>query len=226
MSGREIEFKFGVDDDGALDAFARALGLDRRTSPTRRQENHFFDSAEEHLRACGLSLRLRIENGHGLVTIKGKEVQRAEGGALTERFEAECTVTRADAQAILAGSLSPLEYLRGHPDPLVQEGCRLIRAALDGVELVYLGGFENERTTLPEVELEIGGRPQPLVFELDRTTFPQGRVDCEIEAEIGPEVDAHLTSAHLTELLARANIPWNPAPSKLARFLAILASSR
>jgi len=226
MKGREIEFKFRVENEDALAAFARSLGLEREHLVARRQQNTFFDSADGRLRDQGLALRLRVEDGHGTLTIKGKGVSHSEDGALTERFEAECTITRQELDAILAGSLPPLWCLQRSRNEIVEDGVAYVLAALEGSDLVSLGSFENERTTLPAVELEVGGRPERVVFELDRTAFPGGRIDCEIEAEISPEADFEEMGARLRALLARAGLEWRPAPPKLARFLEALGEQR
>lgn len=226
MKGREIEFKFRVEDENALAAFARSLGLDPEDLVARRQVNTFFDSADGRLREQGLALRLRIQNQQVTLTIKGKGVSRSEDGALVERFEAERAITRQEADAILAGSLPPLRCLQRSRDAEVESGVASIQSALGGKDLVFLGSFETERTTLPAVELEVGGRPERIVFELDRTTFPGGRIDCEIEAEIRPESDFKELSTRLRELFARAGIEWSPAPSKLARLVRILEEKR
>lgn len=215
---QEIEFKFGVADEAALDRFAAAFGLSRANEPSRTQQNSFFDTREGDLRAQGLALRLRVENGRGILTIKGKGTPRSAHGALHSRFEAELEIEHQDARAILDGQRSPLDLLAGSSAPDVKEGLERVRTALGPAKLVHLGGFENERTTLPPVAIDVSGRTETLVFELDRTSFPGNRVDCEIEAEIGPEVAAEPLFECLRGIFEQAGIPWKPAPSKLARF--------
>jgi uncharacterized protein YjbK len=217
---QEIEFKFGVEDESALDRFARVLGLDHTAFPARRQRNTFFDSADGRLRYRGLALRLRVEEDRAMMTIKGKGVARSEDRVLLERFEAETAIDLPAAEAILDGSRSPLTFLEASADDRsVRQGLESIQRALQGRELVCLGSFENRRTSLPAVSLEVGGARVPLVFELDRTLFPGGRLECEIEAEIQPGVDAAPLMKHLLQLLERAEIHWSPTRSKFARFL-------
>ena len=222
---QEIEFKFRVDDEAALGRFAAALGHDYEALEARLQSNTFFDSRDGRLREHGLALRLRIEGGEGIVTVKGKGVPRSEDGALVARLEVETTVPLAAAESVLRGEHTPLDLLAGAAGDDAQEALTLLQGALAEAPLITLGGFENGRTTLPPVELDVAGRIVPLVFELDRTTFP-GRIDCEIEAEIGPDIEAGPLMEHLRTLLARADVAWSPAPSKLARFLEILATTR
>lgn len=220
---QEIEFKFRVADEDALDRFARSLGFDRASLEARVQRNTFFDSTDGRLGKHGLALRLRIEGGRGILTVKGKGVPRSEDGTLLARFEVERTMPLVDAEAILAGARSPLEFLA--EDASVTQGLAAVQDALGDAKLATLGGFENRRTTLPPVELDVEGRSVALVFELDRTSFP-GRVDCEIEAEIGPDVEPEPLMRHLRTLLEHAEVSWSPAPSKLARFLDIAGGAR
>lgn len=226
MTGKEIEFKFRVADEDALDAFAQALGLERKEIGIRRQRNTFFDSADGRLRAQGLSLRLRSDDDRRILTIKGKGVPRSDDGVLLERFEAECDVTTDDAEAILSGALSPLAFIRDSKKKEVVRGLASVESALGDADLSCLGSFENERTTLPEMEIEIEGQVERVVFELDRTSYPNGRVDCEIEAEVGPETDAELVGTCIYALLADVGIEWTPSASKLTRFREILEQDR
>ena len=226
MTGTEIEFKFKVADEEALDGFARALGMDRRQLGAKLQRNTFFDSRDRRLRERGLALRLRVEDGQGTLTIKGKGVARSGDGALHQRFEAEQPLAATELESLLAGSRSPLACFEASADEHVARGRSMIEDALGGADLECLGSFENERTTLDEVELDCGGRLERIVFELDRTSFPHGRVDCEIEAEIGPECDARRVGERITRLLADAGIEWTSAPSKLQRFVEILEQRR
>jgi len=223
---REIEFKFRVRSAEDLGLFARTLGFELAEHPARTQRNSFFESPDGRLAARGLALRLRTEGERSILTVKGRGAPRSEDGALVERLESEAEIASDQARAILDGRASPLAALEAAGGIETAEAAGLLRAALEGAELELLGTFENERTTLPAVEVTVAGRPERLVFELDRTRFPGDRVDFEIEAEIGPEADAEGLREHLHGLLAQAGVEWMAAPSKLARFREQLEAGR
>ena len=71
-----------------------------------------------------------------------------------------------------------------------------------------------------------GTRGPELVFELDRTHFPGGRTELELELELPAGADAVETRRALEALFERVGIALQPAPSKLARFLRYLEASR
>lgn len=231
MSGAiEREFKLLLPNEAALQALREALG--GPCSAPRRQVNHFFDTPARDLRAARIGLRLREEEGVATLTLKGPELAPQDGGgapraatALASREEAELVIEAAEARAILAGRASPLEHLRAS----ALAGRALVSRALElagSVPAAHLGSFTNERVRVGPLRFPPGTRGPELVFELDRTHFPGGRTELELELELPAGADAVETRRALEALFERVGIALQPAPSKLARFLRYLEASR
>jgi hypothetical protein len=115
------------------------------------------------------------------------------------------------------GILDALERALGRTSPLLAR----MRAALAGAALARAGSFENQRVVVGP--LLAGG--ERLELELDRTRFPGGREDCEVELELRASAVA-AGRALLAELLAEAGVEGRPATSKAARFFEALSAAR
>lgn len=226
MTGREIELKFAVDDEAAFDALVRALDLPAREfHATATQVNHFFDTQTFALHDHQLVLRLREEKGRYHLTFKGKEERRTDDGIATERVEVEVQLAPGVAVDVLRGSLSPRKVLADRLGDRHADALRMLDDALGRAELHYVGQFENVRTRLKPVSLELGGRPVELTFELDRTRFAPDRVEHEIEVELTADVDPADAHAAVARLLEDAGVAWRSAPSKAQRFFELARKS-
>jgi uncharacterized protein YjbK len=207
----ETEFKFLVEDERAFAALAAHVGLEIGAPLT--QNNHFFDTAEGLLRRARYALRLRLEPGRARLTAKGPAQQGAGETDLAVRPEEEIELGPEQANAILRGGLSPLAAFAE------RAGTRLLRS-ISGLigerQLLPIGSFLNHRRLLGPVPLSCGSGQIPAIFELDRTEFPGGRVDCEIEVEVEHEASPACREA-LHALLAGAGVPWRPSRSKVER---------
>lgn len=217
----ETEFKFLFTDEASLLAVERALVA--RGVPDRgqvRQVNHFFDTEDRALSAAGLALRLREEAGRFLVTAKGRLEEAPAAGSPTRHLEEEAWIPAEVARTILTGSRTVLDVLleaSAAPPPLLAR----IGECLAGRAPASLGCFTNQRTRLaPWI---VGGHE--LVVELDRTEFPAGRRDFELELEVEPEVTAEAHAA-LLELFRDTDARTTTAPTKAARFFAALAAAQ
>jgi inorganic triphosphatase YgiF len=216
----EIELKLAV--GGPLDLQAVAAAAVRRgarAQPARRQENRFFDAPDGRLRRADLTLRLRAEEGRFQLTAKGP-LAPAPDPALHQRAEEEADLGADEARALLsspAGALDALARALGHASALVAR----MRRILEGGELVHAGAFENERTVVGPL---LAGGAQ-VFLELDRTLFPGGRVDCEVELEL-PADAVEDGRALLQDLLRDAGVEGRPAASKAARFFEALERAR
>jgi inorganic triphosphatase YgiF len=215
---QEVEFKFAVESERAFDALLRQLDLPAREfHPSVQQVNHFFDTPGRALRAGGLTLRLREEAGRHTLALKGEERRASADGTLTVRLEEEVRLPLEAALNVLQGTVSPRAALAkrlGEGAPALQA----LDAALAGAELHYVGRFDNRRTRLPPVSIDVGASGVTVVFELDRTTFPGGGVEHEIEVELRGAGDAARLHASLLELFERAGVRWSAARSKAQRF--------
>jgi cellulose biosynthesis protein BcsQ/uncharacterized protein YjbK len=187
------------------------------------QINHVFDTPRRDLQRHGLLLRLREEQGRFTLTLKGPALARVAGQALASKPEEEVRVDASWAVEILGGRRSPLETLarrvRGpHPAVVAQA------LALAGdVPLVRVGSFRNVRQRVGPVPLPAGRRALDVVLEFDRTEFPGGRTDYEVEVEVDA-ADVGDCGPALQRLFERAGIPWSATTSKARRFFESLGA--
>ncbi len=217
--GREIELKLAVPGEDAFRRLAERLAPGTELPRAALQVNHFFDTRDAALRGAKLALRLREEEGRFVVTAKG--AARGADDALSDRAEEEVEIDSAAAAGVLMGEESPLDLLAralDPPAPLVDA----LRGALEGRALLRVGAFENERRRLGPVAL---GPLRDVTLELDRTTFPGGAVEHEVELEIAAD-EAEAARAAVGELWRELELEWRTAPSKAQRFFQALESVR
>lgn len=217
--GEEREIKLGIPDDAAFRALVDRAG--GRADPPVWQENHFFDSERGGLRARGLGLRIRREDGHSVLTLKGPAAVGSDP-SLQVRAELEIALEEAQAQAALEGAL-PIPALLELLEPLAirlrrEALLEAARAAAREAPLRPIGSFRNARTRV-HTRLEVGGRALPVVLEFDRTEFAADDVRREVELELRAD-DPHegLRNA-VARLFAGLGIEPAPTSSKLAHFL-------
>jgi len=229
MSGRAVggrverEFKLRIPDEAAWQALlARLAALGGHASPPALQTNHFFDSATGALRAARIALRLREERGAVtpfMLALKGPEL--APGGTLAARPEEELALAPAEARAVLAGERCPLAWLAASPLGEA-ELVRRATAAVAGAPTRRLGSFENERLRVGPLAFPPGSGGPALVLELDRTSFPGGLVERELELELPAGADASEAERGLKALFSGVGLAVESVPSKAARLFRIL----
>lgn len=188
---QEVELKWALDRDGY-----RRLGecLQREAGPPVRlqQCNRFYDSTDRRLRAAGLNLRLREENGRLLLTCK-RRVAQGSGLHHHEEWESPLDPLLLSDPPALATLPLPTAW----------------RSALGDAPLELVGGFSNTRD-----EFRIGSD----LLCLDRSEFPGSRIDYELEIET---MDPAVSGKRWAEVLQAWKIPWTPQPlTKFARLLA------
>lgn len=216
----EREFKLCLPDEAScLSLLARLTALGAAAAHPVRQVNHFFDTPGRSLRRAGLTLRLREENGSFRLTLKGPEFVRE--GALTVRPEEELPLGAGEARALLSGGRSPLDVLVRKAETPFALGYRA-RELAGNAKLEHCGSFENQRQRVGPLSPPRIASGAPLVFELDRTSFPGGRVERELEVEVPMGVPVEEVRTILGELFEHVGIPWVTAPSKAARLFRIL----
>lgn len=218
---QEVEFKLRLADEAQHGALLALLFVEDAPPEPVLQTNHFFDTADHALRAAGLALRLRAAKGRWMFTAKGKSRDLDAAGVLTARAEEEREIGDDEARGLLSGERDPVPFFAS----LFADGAPPIAAALEsaagGRALQHVGSFENRRTKA-SARLDDGqGGQVELLLEVDRTSFPGGRVDCELEAEV-PAERAPLVEGALRLLLDRLGAPWSTAPSKAARFFELV----
>jgi uncharacterized protein YjbK len=199
---QEIELKFALAGREEFERIRRALGKPRRSG---MQVNHYFVGDARGLLERGEALlRLRVTPARSWLTFKEG---RKTDGALYECREVECDVAAAESVALLEGRRYPLD--------LDTEPSRAAREALGNGPLRVAGASETERSEYAWP----GGK-----LLLDRTRFPAGAEDFEIEIETA---DPAASEERLRRLLGPLGIVPRPQPrTKVERFLEALARSR
>jgi len=223
LGGRiEREFKLRIPSGAALAELRARLG-----GPVAHpvlQVNHFFDTEGRALGGARIALRLRSETAPStgttfVLALKGPLL--AEASSLAARPEAELALTESAARGLLSGARSPIELLRTSSlseSALVRRAC-----ALAGGEPVRrLGAFENERTRVGPLRFPPGSPGPPLVFELDRTRFPDASLEHELEVELPADARPAEVERALSDLLSSLGIRPEPSESKAARFFRTL----
>lgn len=219
----EREIKLLLPDAAAYERVAGALG----PMSERRQINHFFDVPGDALRRERIGVRLRSEAGERWLTLKGASSQGA-ASALVERVELEVRIDAGAFEAALASGLELSDWLARlersagamatSTPPAVATLLQRVRALCTGQRLARRAGFENRRRQA-SIALRDDAGPLPLLLQLDETRFPDGRIDHEIEVELGDDgPEPARVQRALAEWLASLGVTGTrTASSKLAR---------
>jgi hypothetical protein len=217
-SSNEIELKRRLAGADAADRLLAVLGP---VASDVQQVNHVFDTPDRGLHRARHTLRLREEAGRFILTAKGPS--RGVGVSVSVRSEAESEIEPDVARRLLAGEGDPLAELRQRVTDAAFDGLwEGIEQARSGQPLGELGQFLNRRRTV-QVVVSPALR---LSVEVDRTHFPNGRVDDEVEIELPrPELAAEV-EAWLAERASAAGIETQPSTAKFGRFYASLEEAR
>lgn len=223
-SSNEIELKRRL---AGPDAAERLLAVLGPVASDVEQVNHVFDTPERGLHRARHTLRLREEVRlreeavRFILTAKGPS--RGVSVSVSVRSEAESEIEPDVARRLLAGEGDPLAELRQRATDAAFDGLwEGIEQARSGQPLRELGQFRNRRRTVrvvvsPALRFSV---------EVDRTHFPNGRIDDEVEIELGrPELAAEV-EAWLAERASAAGIETQPSTSKFGRFYAALEEAR
>ncbi|MGB5603989.1 MAG: CYTH domain-containing protein [Gammaproteobacteria bacterium] len=223
---REIEFKFVVADKKAFHQLVEHLRLSASVLDHGvNQTNHFFDSRTFCLRQSHFAIRLRQEGTNHILTLKAEQQpDSSEIAVLTDRIEQEAELPHETAQALLQGMDTPQQVIRRYFEDSSSAPLQFIQSACGDQALIHIGEFVNHRIRLPRVRIPVGKYWETIEFELDTSTFPNGRIDHELEIEISEHSDAAAMEAALIELFEQAGIDWYSAPSKAERFFNALAA--
>lgn len=220
-SERELKYRLDSPED-----FAKVL---RAASPEGAprpviQRNHIFDTPDRALAQAGYRLRLREEDGRWLLTAKGQQLKSGPHAkdAARSRPEVEISVAPELARAMVQGDGSPIEHLAGATE--LSAGDRAFVVALadrfEGAPLQHVGSFLNERFKIP------WSSPEPesieCLLEIDRTQFPGGIVNFEMEVELSPEANSAMVDAALRRWLDDVDVAPKPSSGKIKRFFEAL----
>ena len=199
---QEVELKFSLADREEFERARKILGRPKRAAV---QVNHYFvGDPKGRLDRGEALLRLRVKAEGAVLTFKDG---LKKTGALYECREVEGEVSPAAAQDLLAGRRSPLD--------LDTEASLAACEALGGGSPRIAGASETERAVY-----DLAGADALL---LDRTRFPGGREDYEIEIET---LDPPSAEAAAWCLFGIAGIVLKPQTrTKVARFLAAIAGT-
>jgi len=225
----ETELKLALPDEAAWNWVRSRLGQGKVVEQT----NHFLDRSDRAFASARVGIRLRSEGPRRLLSLKGESGQ-ADLEPVTRRIELETAIPTTEFDRALAKGLELAPWIAkwreirpesGEPDRLelgafLDESERLS----SGMLLERHASFSNRRETIG-LTLDDSAGELELEIELDRTTFPGGRIDFEIEVERTSERDGMMTRTHraLSEWLSQeGHIQTSVAESKLARLHAIL----
>jgi len=200
--GREVEIKL---DLGSLENYRKLLRAYDAFDAGELQCNGFFDSPEKTLWHAGWALRVRAEPTAGLVTIKSRIARSVRPATIREELEAR--ISKETALEVLGGRKEILEL---NVKPLW-----FITARFGDLKLGKTLQFDNWRQKKTAM---LGSRRSTI--EIDRTEFPDGSVDFELEVELGDPGETAVVEKALRRLLRDLEIPFRvQTASKLERAL-------
>jgi uncharacterized protein YjbK len=195
----EHELKISLPGAADFDLLLAGLGEPEKQS---RQVNHYYDTSDRALLGARMSLRFREEEGKSWFSLK-RMGGWSEGYLRGEELEAEVREKISDP-----AQLDPYHW---DLPPI-----RFLRRQFGALRLVWQGSIRNTR--------RVYSLGEGIRMEVDRTEFPGGRVEYEIEVECQDEEKArHL----LLGLLDSRGVRWVPqTKTKQQRFLEYLAQGK
>lgn len=198
---QESEIKVLLSEREA-EALRMRLGYPTKTV---RQVSEFYDTSDDLLARSGVALRIReeTEGPSGsppriVLTVKEAGVR---AGALMVRPETESRLEPALLEELRSGRRSVAEL-----DLPPVRRLRELVGELSGLKLELFGRLENLREVY-----DYAGEEIRLELLLDRTTYPDGSVEYELETELA-QSDAGLGARALRRLFSELAIEWRPSP--------------
>jgi len=178
---------------------------------TLRQISYFFETPQDHLAKAELSLRVREEHDvtsgdeQILLTVKGMGLR---AGALMVRPEIECQLDPADWSGLRDKQIHFAD-VDLPPVHRLQQALGDIRP----LDLESMGHIENTREVF-----EFSHDNLALEILLDRTKYPDGTAEFEMESELSQAMAGRGARA-LRGLFEEIGIEWRPSPvGKYVRF--------
>lgn len=168
-------------------------------------ENYFFDTDDRALSKSGWALRVRRESGGVKITAKGPPRKASAG--LIVRPEIETSLPNDNIAGLIDGGLKIPQIpakIADHLDKLIA-----------GKTLSLIMFFTTWRTTVRHRTDDL-----ELRFEIDRTVFPDGTADLELEVELADAAQYDRAIISIKSIFSRLGIPLRPqGESKFARAL-------
>ena len=201
MQRLETEIKLRID---SFPDYLKLLGCLGPMDTEEHQRSAFFDSEDQRLGQAGWALRVRIEGRRGLITLKG---MASDHGLAVTRREIEAEVPRAVASEVCD--------LRRDILSLDAEPVEVVKRDFPGISLTRLVMFDNLRRSR---RMQLGDGVYTL--EVDKTQFPDGSVEYELEVEVTDPEEAERVEEHLRRMFGSLGIPFvRQSETKLARAL-------
>jgi uncharacterized protein YjbK len=204
---QESEIKVILTDEDVTRLRAR-LGSPRRTL---RQISHFFETPQDHLAKAKMSLRVREEcdlasgDEQILLTVKGMGVR---AGALMVRPEIESQLDPKDWSGLRDKNM----HFADIDLPPVKKLSDTL-GDLRSLSIDCMGHIENEREVF-----DFSADDLDLELLLDRTSYPDGTAEFELESELAQSMAGHAARA-LRALFGEIGVEWRPsAVGKYVRF--------
>ena len=191
------------------------------------QNNYFFDTSNFILRANSLAIRLRHENKHFILCIKGNNPSVTKNKKnMSIKLEYENIISENIALQLLEEKCSPLDCLLAQPttnDAIKRRTreflCSQITTLTLNKPLRMIGSFTNQRTCIPVL---IGA--EEFLIEMDKTRFSSEFIHYELELEIPADHHYQNTEKFLLGLFQKANADFFPSNGKAERFYQFLTS--
>ncbi len=216
---REVEFKLAVRGEQDFDALMRTLACSLPADGDL-QIKHFFDTENGRLRRGGYLLRLNEESDRFFVTAKGPARKRSDD-ALVDKAEEEFQIDNSWAVMILTGELSPIAVLERRMGRAPSDLVAALRDTVGKRRLKRVGSYQNLRRRVGPVALPVqGGGHVSAILELDRTEYPGGVVEYQVEVELRG-ADPETSGNALRGVFARAEVDWQPGVGKADRLFAL-----
>ena len=195
----EIEIKL---DLGSFTDYLKLVGFLGQIDSEEHHINGFFDTEDKQLAAAGWALRVRAEGKRGLVTVKS---EGEHSNLAVVRNELESEISRGDALEIL--------NLQSDILKLPVEPIKHVNDLLKNQPVACLVRFENCRQ---KKKFRLGD--YEYVLEIDKTMFPDGSVDYELEVELPGLERQQAVEDHLRRMFTSLQMPFlRQDESKLAR---------
>jgi len=190
---RENELKLELTGSRDYETLVAKLGEPR---DVRHQVNYYFDTPGHDLLRRHVSLRVRDEDGRLTVSLK-------RGGGWSEGY-----LAGEELEAPVPPGVD--DPSRSDPSEWNVPPVRVLRDEFKSLSLVCLGSARNTR--------RVYDLPEGIRLEVDRTEFPGGRIEYEVEAEWHDEEEVRRV---VTRLLDGWNLRYAPQTrTKHERFLA------